>query len=280
MLQCANHPESHAHFECNECGGLACPQCVGQIHAGGVDVTTCQACGAVCHPVITSEEDSHGFFERLPSAFVFPFKSNGWMLVLGGVLLFWAIDWLASITPLGFVIAAVGAGLYGAFLMHVVSQSALGEMDAGPEWPEFRDFSSDIIGPFFRILIFLFLLALPIAGGLYLQSTVLTVIAALLVAVYAPMAFVAVSIFKRATACLYFLPVGRAIVIAPGQYTVAWLLFTVLLGVGFGLSALSSADLGFLPSLSARFLGIYVAIVEMRVLGLLYRANSDEIGWI
>jgi len=65
-----------------------------------------------------------------------------------------------------------------------------------------------------------------------------------------------------------------------------YLLTVVVLAVIFGVRWLLRQFLAtvlpvpLLPTIITSLIGLYLLVVEMRILGLLYRNNQDELGWL
>jgi hypothetical protein len=102
--------------------------------------------------------------------------------------------------------------------------------------------------------------------------------------IYFPMAFTAVAMFDSVAAVNPLLVVPSIMKIAGSYFlTIAifaavlvlqWLADTVLpavLQVGFGGRILFW--------IVSNFVGLYLLVVEVRILGLLYRARQEELGW-
>jgi hypothetical protein len=76
------------------------------------------------------------------------------MLVIGGVLSLMIS--LASFFPLlGFVIAVGASGYFAAYSFKIINTTAIGQEQAC-DWPDFRDFWTDLIAPWLCVLAALF----------------------------------------------------------------------------------------------------------------------------
>jgi ABC-type sulfate transport system permease subunit len=95
-----------------------------------------------------------------------------------------------------------------------------------------------------------------------------------------PMAFLAVSMFDS-VAALNPLLIFPSILRIPLQYVVTVLLLAGVLALRWKGEAFLERllPLPFLVRIVYGFAGLYLLTVEMRILGLLYLANKDRLGW-
>ena len=98
-------------------------------------------------------------------------------------------------------------------------------------------------------------------------------------AAYFPMAVLAVAMFDRVFA-LSPTVIIPAIVRVPLEYLTVLVIMAVILGIKVaGQYAATLLVIPFLPTFLASSLGIYFLIVQMRLLGLMYYAKRDKLGW-
>ena len=221
------------------------------------------------------------FYQSLPGAFAYPFKRNGIILLILGAVVFLVLEFLSGFSRIIFVFTT---GYLFAYMQKIIAHSAQGE-DELPEFPEFGEWWSDIILPFLLFAgTFVVSFAPAIVVFLVLRENPIMVIAiiptVIFGAIYFPMALLAVAVTDN------FLALSPHVVV-PSMfrvflpYLVTCLVLGVLAGVRFGSQiALAFVPVPFLPSIALGFISLYVLVVEMRVLGLLFRSYRNRLGWL
>jgi len=236
---------------------------------------------AVISAINVAAFEEPSFYQSLPGAFAYPFKRNGIILLVLGALVFLVLEFLSSYS---WIITIITTGYLFAYMQKIIAHSAQGD-DGMPEFPEFGEWWSDIILPFLlftgtfvvsfapAIILFFFARENPI-------FTLAIIPAILFGAIYFPMALLAVAVTDN------FLGLSPHIVV-PSMfrvfvpYVVACLMLGVLVGVRFGSSmAMVFVPVPVLPGIFLGFVSLYILVVEMRVLGLLFRAYRDRLGWL
>jgi hypothetical protein len=232
------------------------------------------------------------FFQRLPSAFSYPFKRNGVTLLLTGTIFFAVLTFLLRAPKVGFygllgvlVIGLFTLGYLAAYLQKIIVSSAGGEDDL-PPWPDFTNWWDDIIQPAFLVVATFFVSFSPVLGLVFwggdLDASVrLVFIVALLLfgSCYLPMALLAVAMYDTVFALNPLLIVPSMIKI-PKEYlaTCGILAVTLLLETGCSF-VLNLLPIWIVPTLISGFLSLYFFAVEMRILGLMYHSKQDELNW-
>jgi hypothetical protein len=183
------------------------------------------------------------------------------------------------------VLTVFGVGYLISYLQRILTSSAMGKEEM-PDWPDASEFGEDILAPFLQLLGTALACFLPaLAVSLFVPHDnpwAGPALAAAIVygCVCFPMAFLAVSMFSSVAAVNPLLVIPSILRI-PLQY----LLTVLLLG---GVLALRWTGEAFLENLLPipilvrivfGFAGLYLLTVEMRILGLLYLANKDRLGW-
>ena len=298
---CKSHPRSVARFTCPKCHYHFCELCVSTRPSGGVARKFCRACGVECTPLqvrlVQAAPRAPSFASRLGSAFLYPLKGDGVMLVATGTIFYGLINaarFLARSAGGVFgVVALVFLGVLGVFgtvylicyLRRILTSSAMGE-EAMPDWPEVSEWSGDIVMPFLQFVGTVVACFLPaIAVALFVapdhpwKGSAL-VAAGLFGCGYFPMAFLAVSMFDSVGAVNPLLVVP-SIVRIPLHYLVTVLLLGGVLAArwagGYLLPMVLPVPM--VPTIVAGLIGLYLLTVEMRILGLLYVINKEELGW-
>ena len=214
-----------------------------------------------------------------------------------GTILFLVVDGARWVSRFAFIYGLValilltifGTGYLTAFLRRVITSTVDGDEEM-PEWPEMQDFSSDVFAPFMQLIgtvIFCFApmigLTVYALGGSHGDSAWLgwaTTAAMLFGCVYFPMAFTAVAMTDSVLAV-------NPMVIIPSimkvlrQYVLTVVVLAAILLARWLLHRLLDRILPIplLPTIITSLIGLYLLVVEMRILGLLYRSNKDRLGW-
>lgn len=253
-----------------------------------------QLCPA-CRWGVTRLVRAPSFWERVPDAFLYPWRGDGpWLIGLGALLLAF-LELAARVAPgIGALFAVIlNVGYFGMFGLDVIRVAAQDD-DRPMDWPDLAGWADILAGALqvfgSGLLVFApALTALIMAGRALFGGAELAVLtwggAALGLTVigvlYYPMAMLAVALFDTVKA-VNPLVVIPAILRVPLHYGFVLLLLLVMGVVHhgavrvLGLLPLGWQALGFLP---VAMLGFYTLIVSCRLLGWLYRANARKLGW-
>ncbi len=224
----------------------------------------------------------------LISALAYPFRGDGIIILIAGTLFF-------SLLGMGSMVLVRFTGLVGLFcsgyllitLREIVQASAMGE-DKIPAWPTFNPATwvMDFLRPCLNLAGTIFVCLGPGAILLYYNawspdSTRAGLAIALLIggAAYLPMALLAVAM----TSSLVGLDprvVIPSIAAIPFRYAGALLLFAGILVLNLLAQLLvANARLGILSALLNGFFSLYFAVVQARVLGLIYYTSRHRFRW-
>ncbi|MEW5876112.1 MAG: DUF4013 domain-containing protein, partial [Candidatus Zixiibacteriota bacterium] len=235
-----------------------------------------------------AERESRTFFQELPGIFKYPFGKGGVLLLTFGTIVFSVVDALAQLRTFHTLFLSLAAsGYFLAYMQSIIMSSAKGEDDL-PEWPEFGDWWSDIIRPFFMVVFTAGICFAPAIGYMIMTAAaedaeMNTLVLFPLIGLgflYFPMALLVV-----AMADSFFgvnpLIVIPAIIKVPLEYLVACVAFFVILGARMLLIGLLKEviPIPYLYLIPGSFVALYLLTVEMRLLGLLYYTNRDRFGW-
>ncbi len=298
-VRCNNHPKSQAKLRCQQCGRLFCDFCVTTKRAGGALRKFCRDCGGECNWLsawlLRPQQEERSFYQLLPGAFLYPFQGDGIILMIVGTLFYVFVEFVAKAPA--FAIIGKGAVLvifvfaYGylfAYQMRIIASTIDGREEM-PDWPDFMGME-DVGRPFVQVLVTVLVCVLPGAMSLFVfkeqdWGPALAVAFFCLGALYLPMAFLAISLFD-ALEVLNPLFIFPSILRVLREYMVAFgvLAASVLLNIiiDFLLERfVPTNDLAILmlSGLFSGFVGFYLLTVEMRILGILYRTQQDELGW-
>lgn len=221
------------------------------------------------------------FFQQLPSAFAYPFKSNGLILLICGTILFVLLDFVGRFSTL---LAILAFGYLFLYMQRIVQYSAQGEAEM-PGWPEISNWWDDILVPAF-LLTATFLVSFGPAILMWIFLDVdpamkwtLGISLALFGCFYLPMALLAVSMYDSVFALNPLLIIPSMIRI-PLEYLVACLMLGVVLGVRLiSLLLLDLIPIPLFPTVVGGFFSLYFLALEMRILGMMYHAKRDELNW-
>jgi len=285
---CKSHPKAIARFYCARCADAFCELCVYTRMADGRKAKYCRACGAECAPLSappTQAEDVPTFRRLLGGAFAYPFRHNGAILLVTGTIFYTMMDVLSGFVMfLGLVLSIIGTGYLVSYMQRILVASAMGE-DQMPDWPDFTDWS-DIYSPLLQFIgTFAVSFGPVIALNIFASENAPWLswafpAALVLGCVYFPMGFTAVAMFDSLAALNPFLVISSIL-----KIPAAYLLAVALLLGAYATGSLADRlleeifPLPILPGLLARFFGLYLMTVEMRILGLLYRTKKGQLGW-
>lgn len=295
-VMCKYHPKMQASWLCPQCSTSFCDLCIAT-RPGARTGKFCRKCSTECvarHVHLVPESAIEGnFFSHAPGAFTFPFKGNGLYILMIGAVCMAALDFAGSFSLFAKIF---GTGYLYAFMQKIIQCTANGE-ELPPAWPDFSGFWEDILLPYLQLLgcvAFCFgpAIALNLSLGWWDPLTgVLTgtapdpfrltvVLLALLTgAAYFPMALLAVSMFDS-LAGLNPMLVIPSVFKAKMEYLVVLLVSAgVFVMVIVKAVAVIYIPIPILPSLVSAGLSLYLFMVEVRLLGLLYRAKRHELGW-
>jgi hypothetical protein len=293
---CRNHPEVLAGWRCTSCGSVFCDTCAKVIPVGPASIRTCGSCGERCDPIsavaeaVQEEKKARrprDFYRCLPGAFVYPFKGAGIFLLIIGGLFFGGLRFVRFLYSgiFGILISIAVTGYLNAFMLSIISSSAMGE-DELPNWPGVADFFEDLVRPYFLVLGVLAFSVFPLivfAGAAWhfdLDREIVVpglITLAGLAAIYYPMGLLAVAMFDTASALSPAI-IMPSIFKAPMAYLVACLVLALVLAARVA-GAVFFAKIPVAGFVFDGLFAFYFLIVGMRILGLLYYANKERFGW-
>lgn len=294
---CRIHPNSPAHFYCKKCARTFCDLCVAIRHTGHVPVHSCRTCGSECITLNKRPEPRGAkvtsFHTALPQTFAYPFKADGLVLLTVGTIFYLIINFAAHVSGYAGLIGIVsiiflsifGGGFLFSFMKGIITTTAEGR-DSLPDWPDVSEVTEDIVMPFGQMLatvVFSFLPAIALFAaemGGYNTVWWMWVAALLLGCLYYPMGLLSVAMFNS-VAGLNPLLVIVSILRVAGTYAVCCLVlaavFLARLAITTFLPTLIPVPV--IPDIIAGFISLYLLTVLMRILGLLYLARKEELGW-
>lgn len=219
--------------------------------------------------------------ETLQDCLAYPFRDNGRMVLIWGMILgifFQLCSLVCSLVPVfGLIAMLILSAYFCAIFFDILVTSATGTDDCSG-FPDLADLLEDLIFPYLKVAGVLIVSFLPA----FLLDAVLPEVDFLVGSIfgiaYFPMAIFAVAILGRFTA-MGPQVVFPAIVIAGGKYwlVVGSLLVLFLLKM-FVLSFLDNIFI--IGSILTAFVDMLALMLNARFLGLLYREKEEELGWL
>lgn len=278
---CANHVSLPAVFLCPKCGKQLCRQCVKAGKVGGKAMQFCVGCGGRVKPIDQSAASAPSkpltFAQSIPGAFRYPFKGNGLILLVTGAVFFGFLDFLRG-WSFSLFLYVVSYGYLFAYMQKIVVASANNE-DEPPGWPDISDFYSDVIQPFFLLVV---TLLVSFAPGWFLYANIDPLPAYLVLGLgvfFFPMSLLAVCMADSISG-LNPLVVVSSILKVFKPYLLVCVLFGALVAAAeFLPDALLLLPIPILPAVLASFASLLLLTIQMRLLGLLYVVHKDRLGW-
>lgn len=241
------------------------------------DETTSEETPPSPPPGREEDADTRPFLRRLPDAFAYPFKGNGIVLILVGTVCFSFLDFFASLSVFGFIATAFVACYLCAFMMKIVNSSADGKKEL-PDWPDASDFWDDIIVPLFQVIwTGIFCFAPAIIYLIFVHFDIFFWLLLALGILYFPMALISVALTNSVLSINPVLVVPSIIKVPLDYLTACVILALIALLANFSQLLVSIIPLAGLAL--KNLLGLYFLVVEAYVLGLIYHANQEKLGW-
>jgi hypothetical protein len=294
--KCKFHPKTLARYHCSKCHRFFCELCVTSRTLGETISKTCRQCGVELAPISVQLErpDKIGFFKRLPSAFVYPFKGSGIFVMIVCAIVIFGLGFMRTWRFAVFGRIAFYGYLF-AFMQNIIHSTA-SEDEELPGWPSIDDLG----GCFLRfagaaLISFAIPITLAIMAIFSEESTIGTTLLLpswIFGSFYFPMALLAVAM-KDTPIAANPLIVIPSIIKAPGEYVVTVMLMAIIMALynsgEFVIHALFPRELltrsipklfGYMGAWAIwDFLQVYLLAVNMRMLGLLYVTKKRKLAW-
>jgi hypothetical protein len=294
---CKNHYKNAARHKCPKCQRHFCDLCVNTRGSAAGGLKFCKVCSSQCLPVSVAAHAPKpiNYFRSVPQAFRYPFVGNGPILLIGGTFFFGILDaanfisrYAAAYGMRAMTIRAViitfvlGAGYLFSYLKNVIYSTANGDRQL-PDWPELSEWHADIVSPMFQFVVISTLSFGPaIVFGIWFAEDYPWAVAPLVLlgCFYFPMGLLAVAMFDS-LAALNPVFVTASILKIPREYSIAALVFAGILAARWLCETILKMiiPVPLVPTLLADLLGIYLLIVQTRILGLLYLSRKSDLGW-
>lgn len=294
--KCKTHTRTSARFRCPQCNHYFCELCVNARSGQGDAKRYCRACASECIPLKVEGPKTaapKSFYSRVPGAFLYPFRGNGVLLLIGVTILFAVLRFL-TLGIIGILMMIVATGYLFSFMQTIIHSTVAGD-ETMPDMPGLDELGSACWAMVGTVLIsFWPAILLGILSEWFDMPIPDWVIDAALAlgALYFPMAFLAVAMKDTVLAAnpLVVLP---AIFKMPFAYlTAAIILAIVFAGRSFGdwvmerlgEQVFKTRSVGEMVTIIGlrmvwSLIGMYLLTVSMRILGLLYVSYKTRLGW-
>jgi len=293
---CKFHPKTPARYHCGKCHLFYCELCVTTRAVGEVQHKFCRKCGTELMNVqVAGRQAPKSFFQQLPGVFSYPFKGSGLFVLIVCTIVMSALEFLSGM--FSFFSTVVCYGYIFAFMQNIIHSTA-SEDEELPGWPGMDDLGGGFT-KFAACVVISFGVPLGLVVYSFFQDEesampALSILIPLMGVgcLYFPMALLAVAMKDNPLAAnpLVVIP---AILKAPLEYLMAVILMGMVLGARYGGRyvldmifghSLTTHSMGELFAMFGarslwQFIAVYLLAVNMRILGLLYVAKKDRIGW-
>ena len=214
-------------------------------------------------------------------ALTYPIRKSGLIMILLGSVFSLILAFLSAAPAVGLLAALFSAGYFGSFYFDIVS-ATMTDHDDLPDWPSITSILDDIIWPFLRLLGLVLISFLPAIFVLFGDDEASWHLPALILTVtygcfYFPMAVLSTEAFGGFRAALPHV-VFPAIVRALPLY----LLVVIALALAFAFSRFaeqSTRDVPYIGWFLKATVALYSLMFQARLIGLLYREKSAQLGW-
>ncbi len=278
-----------------QCGFLSRDREIKRVILDGAPAEICPQCGAPVRRIDVQEvarSDERSFTESLLEAFGYPVLGGGlWILGIGTVL-FGAV---MAVAPLALFFGGTAVlfvqGYLTAYMFDVVLATINGK-DAPPDFPEFTDWWDSILRPFLLFLVTTLLCFSPVIatliGGYLMEDTfsgafLISVGAAGLLGLggifYFPMALLGVALFDNLNGMSPFLVIPSIKRVLVPYLSCCGFLAVVVVSLACIQIALSLLLPWLVAAVISEGVSLYMLMVNMRLLGLLYRSHKDRLAW-
>lgn len=235
------------------------------------------------------EPESVSFFLQIALAFIYPLRGSGaWAVHLSGSFLLIAITIVSRVGIIGLVGSILLYGYYLTYLFRIVQETVGGEQLV-TSFPGFGELWEDLFIPFVKMALVVLVCFLPFIGSLIFWPPtetntiqfqhILLLILGVGGLFYLPMALLTTICFNSVRTGVNPLLVIPSIYRIFFRYLILVLIQGLIWGGFFAVTYYIRENLSFWALLLVFPIRFYFAIVQMRILGLIYYTNQDELGW-
>lgn len=281
--KCENHGDVEADFKCCQCGTYFCPQCVDEkAFSSGIPTHLCRLCGGLCNSLAAYKKENlpatpKDFSKLLMGAFTYPTREFGLVMCGVGAVVFSFLRLLTIVPMVGLLIMFLLVGFYVNYMIRVINKSAMGET-APPDWPPFHGIWHLVNFTFTFIAILITSFGPSILAAYYLGLVHPLALVLYLLGIFLfPMNFMAVAMFKSVEV-LNPIFIIDSISKVWNEYLIACGVMILIFIIRY--PAYYIADM--IPVLGwfgQEFIFLYFLMVNCHILGLIYWANEEKLGW-
>jgi hypothetical protein len=211
----------------------------------------------------------------------YPVRSGG-LLMIGIGAVFSIVLSIGMLAPImGLVAAAFALGFFASYYLDIINTTVNGKDDP-PDWPSVGDFMDDIVSPLLKTLGVGLIAGAPLLLTLLIDETsdareIAEMAASAWVAFYTPMAVLGLVMHGHLGGSMPHRVLPAIVRTLPG--------YVVVVAMSGGLLVLShlAEELGpmvpYVGTVLIAAVSLYLLMAEARLIGLLYRAKRDQIGW-
>ncbi len=287
LFVCSNHLDLQSLWRCVSCNNYLCDQCIEIVGEGRRKFEVCRACRDRVVLAKSEQQEILPWSKQIYSAFSYPFRGRGIVMLITGVLFIEILFHLAGsaggIFALFFVLLA--GGFLSTSILKIISSSTAGE-DEAPDLFDISDLSdlwSGYLRPLFLILgTVLFSFGPAILYNQYLSHkdspTIIPWILGVWGVLYMPMGLLVIGISENLRTLNPILVIS-SIFKTFGNYLVTCVLFVVIYFLFLFVREFAGDLIPFAGTFITDCLSFYLLMVGMRVLGLLYVSNKAQLVW-
>ncbi len=285
---CQNHADRQADWRCTKCKRVFCPDCIIDGRKYGTPlVKFCAVCSARLDDLRAERaaQKKEEIASHPLDPWKYPWRGEGLILLVSGTAFLAITSVLQRFALLlSGLIFVFTVGYLLAYSQKIITATAIGEHEP-PTWPDFSDFTQDILPPFFQSLGLSVLYGLPaIVARIFLPedtlgATLVPILLILLALMLAPMAWLGMAMQNQIAALSphFVIP---SILRAPGAYLGVLIQLVVLVALNAGVAwLLDNLPVPFIPGLINSFISLYFLMVISRLLGIFYYRNRRQLGW-
>ncbi|KKK82481.1 hypothetical protein LCGC14_2802960 [marine sediment metagenome] len=220
------------------------------------------------------------FLGQVARAFAFPFRGRGLWLILGWAIFLLVVMIVSTfVSLLGLILQGLVLAIFCAYSFRIIGESAGGASDP-PDWPDMNEF----VGSLLRFLATVGACLGPaLVINIYLTSHETPLAALFWVVLVMGMAFLPMCLLSVALhdslAGLNPLIIVPAITRVLPAYLVILVVFYAAVALDWYLSQIVAGIVAILGPFIAGGMGLYFLMLEMHLLGVLYRTHSAQLGW-
>lgn len=286
-MNCLNHPNCAATWQCTACGRAFCDTCVKMLGGHSEHVAVCPACGERCEDALIREEsaisEEPSFWEQLPRIVTYPLKEDGLIILIVGAIFFSIADFAARWAIfIGIFVWLFATGYLCRYFLSVISDSAQGK-SSPPGWPDFE--AGSFLGEAFSALVKFIAPAIvsyaPAVCYYFLgprEADDLLAVLALAGSLHYPMALTAVAVFDELSA-LNPVAIIRSIFRVPFRYLATCFIFVLLLQLNYLRQKYLIIHVPILGAVLRWFVLLYLWTMTMHLLGMFYHSNRHKLRW-